>query len=283
MPGNRHTSVRSRQIANELRRYRENAGLSCSDAGARLGVSGSKISRIETGVSGLQIEDVAALLGLYHVPAKERRAIVELARKADEKGWWERQAGLPQTWRNLIEFESNANRIQNFENMLVPGLLQTAEYSRAIIQGIDGTLSESELDGLVAARMARQLLLRRTHAPQFLAVIDETALRRPIGGPGVMQRQLHHLLAVSNAANISVRAVPFGANAHAGLHGSFLLLDFTEDPDIVYVGNHYTELFLEEEQDLASYRVALRNILNVALATGATQELIERIAVEHGT
>ncbi|CAM02624.1 transcriptional regulator, XRE family [Saccharopolyspora erythraea NRRL 2338] len=131
MPGNRHTSVRSRQIANELRRYRETAGLSCSDAGAKLGVSGSKISRIETGASGFQIEDVAALLGLYHVPAAERRAIVELAKKSDEKGWWERQYDLPHRWKNFIEFESKASRIQNFEQVVVPGLLQTAEYIRA--------------------------------------------------------------------------------------------------------------------------------------------------------
>ncbi|QUH03171.1 helix-turn-helix domain-containing protein [Saccharopolyspora erythraea] len=281
MPGNRHTSVRSRQIANELRRYRETAGLSCSDAGAKLGVSGSKISRIETGASGFQIEDVAALLGLYHVPAAERRAIVELAKKSDEKGWWERQTGLPQNWKNLIEFEAKAKRLQNFENMFIPGLLQTAEYLRAIVEGIDNTLSEVELDTLVAARMARQIVLSRFYAPQFLAVIDETVLRRPVGEKGVMKRQLRHLLTATDAPHITLRIVPISAGAHAGLHGPFLLMDFEDEPDIVYVGNHYTELFLEEDQDLASYRLALRNILNAALAPGASAELIETIATEH--
>ncbi|MGI8305450.1 helix-turn-helix domain-containing protein [Saccharopolyspora hattusasensis] len=281
MPGNRHTSVRSRQIANELRRYREKAGLSCTEAGAKLGVSGSKISRIETGVSGLQIEDVAALLGLYHVPAVERHTLVELAKSADQKGWWERQTGLPHNWKNLMEFEAKASRIQNFETTFVPGLLQTPEYCRAIIQGIDATLTEEELDQLVAARMARQIVLSRSRAPQFLAVMDETVLRRPIGGSGVMKRQLQHLLNVAGASNVNLLVVPVSAGAYVGLHGAFLVLEFDEEPDIVYVGNHYTELFLEEDQDLASYRLALRNILHAALASGATGDLIRNIAAEH--
>ncbi|PKW17183.1 helix-turn-helix domain-containing protein [Saccharopolyspora spinosa] len=280
MPGNRHTSVRSRQIANELRRYREKAGLSCTEAGAKLGVSGSKISRIETGVSGLQIEDVAALLGLYHVPDAERHTLVELAKSADQKGWWERQTGLPQNWKNLMEFEAKASRIQNFENMFVPGLLQTAEYSRAILRAIDDTLSEDELESLIATRMARQIVLTRSQAPQFLAVIDENALRRTIGGSGVMKRQLQHLLTIADTRNVVLRVVPTSAGVYVGLQGPFLLLEFQDEPDIVYVENHYTMLFLEEEQDLASYRMGLRNILGVALAPGATAELIKSVVGE---
>jgi transcriptional regulator with XRE-family HTH domain len=281
MPGNRHASVRSRQIANELRRYREKAEFGCTEAGAKLGVSGSKISRIETGVSGLQIEDVAALLGLYHVPAAERHALVELAKSADQKGWWERQTGLPQNWKNLMEFEAKASRIRNFETTFVPGLLQTPEYCRAIIQGIDATLTEEELDQLVAARMARQIVISRRRAPQFLAVVDETVLRRPIGGSGVMKRQLQHLLNVADASNVSLRVVPVSAGAYVGLHGPFLVLEFDDEPDIVYVGNHYTELFPEEDQDLASYRLALGNILHAALAPRATSDLISSIVAEH--
>lgn len=280
MPGNRHTSVRSRQIANELRRYREGAGLSCTDAGAKLGVSGSKISRIETGVSGLQMEDVATLLGLYHVPAAERRSIVDLARKADQKGWWERQTGLPQNWKNLMEFENSAARIQNFEFVVVPGLLQTSEYSRAIIQGIDPTLSDHELDTLIATRAARQIVLSRTYAPQFLAVMDETVLRRTVGSPGVMKRQLQHLLTVAEAANVTLRVVPSSTGSYVGLQGPFLLLEFHEEPDIVYIENHRTALFLEEEEDLASYRMALRNTLDSAHAPNASVDLIASIVAE---
>ncbi|MGB8995287.1 MAG: Scr1 family TA system antitoxin-like transcriptional regulator, partial [Pseudonocardiaceae bacterium] len=154
MPGNPHTSVRSRQVAAELRTSRERAGLSGAEVAKRMGMTPSTISRIETGNSGLQIEDVAALLGLYQVPASTRDELLDLVRRSEERGWWTRQPGLPQLWRSLIDFEAKATRVQNYEALFVPGLLQTAEYTRAIIQGVAPTVSEAELDNLVAARMA---------------------------------------------------------------------------------------------------------------------------------
>ncbi|MGH3991651.1 MAG: Scr1 family TA system antitoxin-like transcriptional regulator, partial [Pseudonocardiaceae bacterium] len=172
MPSNPHTSVRSRQVAAELRAIRERAQLSGAEVARRLGMSPSKISRIETGNSGLQIEDVAALLGLYEVPASTRDELLDLVRRSEERGWWTRQPGLPKLWRSLIDFEAKATRVQNYEALVVPGLLQTAEYSRAIIQGVAPTISEAELDNLVASRMARQAVLTRASAPQFFAVVD---------------------------------------------------------------------------------------------------------------
>ncbi|MCW2633335.1 MAG: transcriptional regulator, partial [Pseudonocardia sp.] len=208
MPGNPHTSVRSRQVAAELRALREAAGLSGNEVAKRMGMSPSKISRIETGNSGLQIEDVAALLGLYQVPAAKRDELLDLVRRSEERGWWTRQPGLPQLWRSLIDFEAKATRVQNYEALVVPGLLQTAEYTRAVIQGIVATISDAELDNLVAARMARQAVLTRASAPQFFAVVDEGALHRPIGEPGVMRRQLHHLLGVAGQPHVTLRVIP---------------------------------------------------------------------------
>jgi transcriptional regulator with XRE-family HTH domain len=280
MPGNPHTSVRSRQVAAELRTLREQAGLSGAEVAKRLGMSPSKISRIETGNSGLQIEDVAALLGLYQVPASTRDELLDLVRRSEERGWWSRQPGLPQLWRSLIDFEVKATRVQNYEALVVPGLLQTAEYARTIIQGIAPTVSEVELNNLVAARMARQAVLTRASAPQFFAVVDEGALRRPIGESGVMYQQLHHLLGAAKQPHVTLRVVPLAAGAHAGLRGPFLILEFAEEPALVHVENHGTCLFLEEETDLADYRLALGNILNVALAPAATIELIAQIAAE---
>jgi transcriptional regulator with XRE-family HTH domain len=280
MPGNPHTSVRSRQVAAELRALREQAGLSGAEVAKRMGMSPSKISRIETGNSGLQIEDVAALLGLYQVPASTRDELLDLVRRSEERGWWTRQPGLPQLWRSLIDFEAKATRVQNYEALFVPGLLQTAEYTRAIIQGVAPTVSEAELDNLVAARMARQAVLTRASAPQFFAVVDEGALRRPIGEPGVMHRQLHHLLGASEQPHVTLRVVPLAAGAHAGLRGPFVILEFAEETALVYLENHSTVLFLEEEADLASYRVALGTILNAALAPAATAELIAQLATE---
>jgi transcriptional regulator with XRE-family HTH domain len=280
--GNSYTSVRSRQVAAALRTLREQAGLSGAEVAKRMGMSPSKISRIETGVTGLQIEDVAALLGLYQVPAAVRDELLDLVRRSEERGWWTRQPGLPQLWRSLIDFEAKATRIQNYEALVVPGLLQTAEYARAVIQGIAPAITEAELGNLVAARMARQAVLTRSNAPQFIAVVDEGALRRPIGEPGVMHRQLHHLLVVAEQPHVMLRVAPLAAGAHAGLRGPFVILEFTEEPARVHVENQSTGLFLEEEADLAAYRLALGTILNAALAPVATTELITQIAAELG-
>jgi len=269
-------------VAAELRVLREQAGLSGNEVAKRMGMSPSKISRIETGNSGLQIEDVAALLGLYQVPAAKRDELLDLVRRSEERGWWTRQPGLPQLWRSLIDFEAKATRVQNYEALVVPGLLQTAEYARALIQGIAPTISDAELDNLVAARMARQALLTRSTAPQFFAVLDEGALRRPVGEPGVMRRQLHHLLGVAGQPHVTLRVVPTAAGAHAGLRGPFVILEFAEEPALAYLENHGTVLFLEEEADLAAYRLALGTILHVALAPAATAELLGTIAAELG-
>jgi Domain of unknown function (DUF5753)/Helix-turn-helix domain len=254
--------------------------MSCAEVAKRLGVSPSKISRIETGASGLQPDDVATLLGFYEVPSTKRQELLDLLRRGDQKGWWERQAGLPQLWRALIDFENKATRIQTYEPLIIPGLLQTGEYCEAMLKATDPTLSQAELDNLVASRMARQTVLTRSTAPHFLAVIHEGALRLPVGAPGVMKRQLHHLLSIAERPNIGLRVVPIKAGAHVGLRGMFIILEFAEEPALVHVENQVTGMFLEEEADLAGYRLALRNILNVALAPAATAELIGVIAAE---
>ncbi|MGH3564704.1 MAG: helix-turn-helix domain-containing protein [Pseudonocardia sp.] len=256
--------------------------LSGAEVARRLGMSPSKISRIETGNSGLQIEDVAALLGLYEVPAATRDELLDLVRRSEERGWWTRQPGLPKLWRSLIDFEAKATRVQNYEALVVPGLLQTAEYSRAILQGVAPTISEAELDDLVASRMARQAVLTRSSAPQFFAVVDEGVLRRPIGEAGVMHRQLQHLLGAAERPHVTLRVVPLAAGAHAGLRGPFVILEFAEEPALIYLENHSTVLFLEEEADVAAYRLALGTILQTALAPAATAELIVQIAAELG-
>ena len=277
MPGNPHTSVRSRTVAAELRRLRERRGLSCAEVARTLGVSASKISRIETGNSGMQVEDVAALLGFYQVPDPKREELLNLLRRGNQKGWWERQAGLPHLWRTLIDFENKATRIQNYEYAIVPGLLQTAEYSAAMIRATEPTLSDGELDNLVASRMARQTLLTRVSAPRFLAVVHEMALRMPAGGPGVMKRQGQHLLTMAERPNVELRIVPMGAGAHVGLRGPFVMLEFLEEPTLVFVENQNTGLFLEDDVDILAYRVAFTNILGVTLASDATADLIMSI------
>jgi transcriptional regulator with XRE-family HTH domain len=280
MPGNPHTSVRSRTVANELRKLREKRDLSCAEVAKMLGVSASKISRIETGISGLQSDDVATLLGFYQVPSTKRAELLELLRRGDQKGWWERQAGLPKLWRAVIDYENKATRIQSYQALIIPGLLQTGEYCEAMLRGSDSTLTDAELDNLVATRMARAAVLTRTGAPQYLAIIHEVALRMLVGGSGVMHRQLRHLLSMAERPNVALRAVPVSAGANVGLRGSFMILELADEPDLVHVENQITGMFLEEDADLSGYRLALRNILSVAIASDATARLVDSIATE---
>jgi transcriptional regulator with XRE-family HTH domain len=240
--GNPQSSVKSRIVAAELRRLREERGLSLAEVGEKLGASASKISRMETGATGLQMEDVAAALGFFEVPAAKRNELLDLLRRSEQRGWWERQAGLPTLWRALIDFENKATRVQNYQPMIVPGLLQTAEYAAAMFQGDDPTLSGAELDNLVASRMARQTLLTRENGPQYLAMVHEAALRIPVGGAGVMSRQMRRMLEVSDRPNVSLRLVPMSAGANAGLRGSFMILEFAEEPSLVHIENQVTGL-----------------------------------------
>jgi transcriptional regulator with XRE-family HTH domain len=243
-----------------------------------LGMSASKISRIETGNRGLHVKDVAALLGLYRVPERRREEILELVRKSDEQGWWQSQgSGLPELWKTLIDFESRATSIQNYELAVIPGLLQTAEYTAAMIQGINYAVTDAELDNLVASRMARQSLLRRRYL-QFLAVVDEGALHRVVGDEDVTRRQLRQLGDMADQPNVTVHVIPARAGAYAGLRGSFSVLDFADEPSIVFVENHHIGLFVEEKDDLATYRLALRNMLAIALDPAESVELIFSLA-----
>lgn len=280
MPGNSHTSVRSRTVAAELRALREKRGLSLAEVAERLGASTSKLSRMETGNTGLQSDEVATLLGFYQVPGAKRQELLDLLRRGDQKGWWERQAGLPTLWRALIDFENRATRIQHYGALMVPGLIQTGEYCEAMLRGTDDTLSNAEVDNLVATRMARQAVLTRSTAPQYLAVIHEVALRLPIGGRDVMQRQLRHLLSICERPNLRLQVVPTRKGANVGLRGAFQILEFAEEPGLVHLENQITGMFLEEEADLTGYRLALRNILNVAFAPDATADMIHAIATE---
>ena len=280
MPGNSHTSVRSRTVAAELRTLREKRGLSLAEVAERLGASASKISRMETGNTGLQSDDVATLLGFYQVPATKRQELLDLLRRGDQKGWWERQAGLPQLWRALIDFENKATRIQHYGALIIPGLIQTGEYCEAMLRGTDDTLSNAELDNLVASRMARQTVLTRSTAPQYLAVIHEVALRMPVGGRDVRNRQLRQLLSICERPNVRLQVVPTRKGANVGLRGAFQILEFAEEPSLVHVENQITGMFLEEEADLTGYRLALRNILNVAFAPDASADLIFAVATE---
>lgn len=279
MPPQQSSSVRSRQVSAELRRLREEAGLSGAEVAHTLGMSPSKISRIETGNRGLHVADVAALLGLYRVAERRREELLDLVRRSDEQGWWQSRSNssLSELTRSYIDFESRAVRIRNYELAVVPGLLQTAEYTAALIEGLNPSIAQAQLDNLVATRMARQAVLRRTDL-DYQAVVDECVLHRPVGGDGVLRRQVRHMAAAMERPGTTLRVLPIESTVNAGLRGAFVLFDFSDEPSVVHVEHQYTCGFLEEKAEVAAHREAWADIINVCLPVEDSKQLMRQVA-----
>ncbi|MGH3770189.1 MAG: helix-turn-helix domain-containing protein [Pseudonocardiaceae bacterium] len=280
MPRGRKT-VRSRRVAGELRRLRARSGHSCKTVGDALGISASKISRIETNRIGLQADEVAALLGFYQVAKPLREELLELVRRAGEPGWWQVQGSrLPELWQELIDFERAATAIINYEPLVVPGLLQTADYAGALIAAANPALSEDEVETRVAARTTRQALLGRPRPPQLLVLIEEGVLRRVVGDPGLMRRQVRHLEDAATRSNVTVQVVPTAAGAHAGLGGPFAILEFDRDPTLVYLENRRGSVILDEDEDIDRATIALRHLQHIALSPEGSLALLAEVARE---
>lgn len=275
-------TVRSRQVANELKRLRKAAGLTAGEVGARLGVSQSKISRIENGNLGLKLEEVAAMLGLYHVGAERREELLDLVREAGKAGWVHmHRVGLPEQWQVLIDWEGKASALRNYQTMIIPGLVQTPDYARAIIAGTtERELGTSEMDTRVAARLGRQAILSRPLPPELHLVLHEAALHIPVGEPGVLVAQLRHLIEMAHRPRVTVQVVPFAAGPHPGLESAFVLMDFAADPPLVHLENRAMSVFLEEPPQIAAYQLAWDRMLAKALPPKRSTDLLTRIARE---
>jgi hypothetical protein len=225
-------------------------------------------------------EDVAALLALYGVTGEERDRLLTLAREADQPGWWEtRHPGLPSQLTALIGFESQAAQITDVALVVLPGLLQTADYARAVMDaaGIPAMQAETR----VATRLGRQAALSRPNPPEYLAILDEAVLRRPIGGRTAMAAQLRHVLTIIERPNIEVMVVPHDRGAHAGLAGSFVLLTFPKAPAIVHLEHKRSSLFLDDPEDVAAFIKAAHLLQDVAFDPIRSAEFIATVATEY--
>lgn len=229
---------------------------------------------METGNRGLRADEVAAILGYLRAPAGLRQELVDLVRAGESRNRHAVHGKLPGNWKDLIGFEAEATALYNYEPLLVPGLAQTPDYARAILEGTHDGLSEAELDTLVASRMGRQVVLGRA---QVHLLIDEGALRRNLGRPAMMRAQLQHLGALSSRANILVQVVPFDAPAHPGLEGPFVRLDFLDQPGLVYVESRGTSTFLEEERYLNDATLAWRKLRALALSPEESAGLMAKL------
>ncbi|GLZ39442.1 helix-turn-helix transcriptional regulator [Actinokineospora sp. NBRC 105648] len=271
-------TVRRRRLAAELRRFREAAELTIDEVGEKLECSASKISRIETGHVGVTPRDVRDMLELYGIEEDRREALVQLAREARQKGWWHSYNEV--FTGSFVGLEAEASSLHTHQALLVPGLLQTEGYTKAVIRAIRPDADEAEVDLRVQGRLARQRLLTDPHPPEYWAVIDEAVLHRVTGGPEVMHAQLTRLVAAATMPNVTLQVVPFGAGAHPGMEGPFLILGFPEqaDPDVVYVENTTSGVYLEQPTDVRRYTLMFDHLRAAALRPDDTVDLVQRAA-----
>jgi transcriptional regulator with XRE-family HTH domain len=248
-------TARSWLLAILLRKLRGAAGLSNADVAKATGMPTSRISRIEAAEYGIYRDTLEKLLDLYEVSTSHRVLLLDIARHAEERGWLQSNsdAALPNDWQAWTELEAGATQVFNYETLLIPGLLQTPEYARAIIQGINPDLSGSEVDKLITSRMGRQALFSRAQSLKLHAVIEEGALRRPVGDTDAWMRQLHHLISAAGHPNILIQVIPTDAGPHPGLQGPFVILDYGDDIKLVHLENKTTNLFLDEEEQIEVY------------------------------
>ena len=283
MGDRRSPTVRRRRLAAELRRLREAARLTCEEVAEHLECSASKISRIETGRVSVSPRDVRDMLGLYGVEGHQREGLVQLARDSRQKGWWHGYSDTMQPWfATFVGFEAAASEIRNFEVDLIPGLLQTEDYARIVIRAGNVNAANEEIERGVALRMERQPLLTRDGAPQLWAVIDEAALRRRVGGPGLTRLQLDHLLDVSSMPNVTIQVLPFGAGAHPAMGNPFAILGFPEraDPDVVYVHDLTSCLYVEDVEEVDRHNLIFNHLRATALSISDTAAFIATVRKE---
>lgn len=275
-----HTDApaRMRRVAAELGDLRRQNGLRAEEVAAVMGFSLSKLSRMENGRRGLRVDDVSALLGLYRVPAQRRDELLAMVRTGHERNWWQVSGDLPPNWRDLLQFEAEATAIYNWELTIIPGLLQTDEYAESIIRNAAPSLSADQRHELVVRRMDRQARYWARPTAEFTAVIDETALRRPVGGAEVMRKQLKHLARATRTTNAVVQVVPLAADEHPGLIGSFMLMELLKERSLVYLEHRDHCVFLEEPPYVKSARDTVRRLRACALKTEDSVDLINKIA-----
>ena len=268
----------------QLRRLREAAGISAEKAGYEIRASRSKISRMETGRVGFKLRDIQDLLTLYGVlDEKQQAKVIALAGRSREPEWWTRYNDvLPDWFESYLGLESAATSIRSFETQFVPGLFQTEDYARAVTRLGHQTAPKSEIERRVGLRLKRQDLLSRTRPPRIWVVMDEAALRRPIGEAAVMRAQLSRLVDVAEVPGMRLQVVPFARGGHAAASGSFSILRFEEPdlPDVVYMEQLTSAVYLDQRTDVEHYLEVVDQLSSEALTPAATALFIEQVIKE---
>lgn len=278
--------VQRRRLRSELRSAREAKGLTQDQVAHEMDWSLSKIIRIEGASSSISANDLKALLSLYGITESERvDSLLALAKAGRERSWWSAYRDVaPSLLLQLIEYESVASAIRQFETLFIPGILQTEEYARAVIQNYydDEGPGSDKLRALVELRVRREGLLNSEHSPSFNFMLDEAAVSRLVGGSSVMRSQLRRLIAVAEKPNVTVEIVPFSAGLHPGMRGPFEIIEFVDslDKDIVFVETPRGDIISDDPKETKSYRDAFDRLEKASLGPRDSLALLARIAEE---
>lgn len=281
-------SLRRRRLAAELRRLRDQSGLSVSDVADKLDWPASRISRIETRQLGMTSADLRKILDVYGVDDDAfRDRLAEMARRANERGWWQsypRQV-IPADYGDLITVEAEAASIRTYQPELVPGLLQTAGYARAVIRSSRKSDTAADVDRRVEVRLERQHILTRSQPPppRVHVILNEAVLRRRVGGPEGMREQLDYLMVERDPPNVTIQVLPFEAGAHPAMVGPFLMMNFLDPSDlgVVHLEHPTTSLFLETPEELRTYEEIWEDIQGSAYSPDDTRTFLRTYALRY--
>jgi transcriptional regulator with XRE-family HTH domain len=270
-------------LGSQLHRLRESRGITAEQAAESIRGSHSKISRMERGRVGFKPRDVADLLTLYGVTdAEERAALLNLAKEANARGWWHAYSDILPLWaESYVGLEAAASVIRTYQIQLIPGLLQTEGYARALIQQ-GSAASEEEIARRSELRASRQEILRRPDAPQLWVVVDEGALRRPVGSREVVREQLAYLSEVADHPAVTLQILPFTAGAHPAMGGPFTILRFAEPDlaDVVYIEQLTSALYLDKPVEVDSYLEVMEQLCLQAEPVANTGKTLKQIYSE---
>lgn len=279
-------TVRGRRLRYELRRLREQRGLTIEQVAEQShgDWTASAISRWETGDRRIRPADLRALLDIYDIGGDQREVLLTLAREARQRGWWQSYSSdaVPEWFQVYLGLEAEAASIHEYAAELVPGLFQTADYYRAFMRTAPAAGDEEAIERKIAVRSGRQERLTSDDPPECWAVLNEAAIRRVVGGTEVMRAQLQHITALADRPQINVQVLPFRTGAHPAMDGSFIILGFPEapDPDVVYLESQTGSLYLEKLPEVDRYQAMFNHLVAKALGPEESIRLIAQVAAE---
>lgn len=277
-------TVRGRRLRYELRRLREQRGLTIEQAAERSGGdwSTSAISRWETGDRRIRPADLRALLDIYDIHGEQREVLLTLAREARQRGWWQSYSSdaVPEWFQVYLGLEAEAASIHEYASELVPGLLQTPDYYQAFMQAAPAAGDPQAIQRKIDVRTNRQERLSAADPPECWAVLNEAVIRRLVGGSEVMRAQLLHIAETASRPHVTVQVLPYRAGAHPAMDGSFIVLGFPEaaDPDVVYLESQTGSLYLEKPPEVERYQAMFSHLVAKALDPDESRDMIAQVA-----